>query len=204
VSALDVVEVLTGRRRADRRRWAQASSLADLCQVTTGWLRDEVHWCPGYYGRVDVDEAEGLLEALVAANRAGFLTVNSQEGFDGPGFDRARWQQCAWVCGFAPADLAVRLVGAAERAGYTAVVWTPAMAPVTVTWRAGQPYTGDAWEDPETITECLFLGVGPAALGEVLAAAQVTIIDPQIGRNELWAWLERTMTGFSAQVGGGS
>jgi hypothetical protein len=87
----------------DRPRWAAARTLADLGELTAQWLEGRIDSQPGYYGRVDVDEDKvpGLTETLILLNRAGFLTNGSQAGFDGKGFDNARWQQLAAVTGFA-------------------------------------------------------------------------------------------------------
>jgi hypothetical protein len=106
------MEVLTMSATSEAEIWAAARSLNDLCALTERWLRADLATQPGYSGSVDVDEEEapGLTDACIALNRAGFLTRNSQAGFDGTGYDGARWTQLAAVDGITipPAAFALR------------------------------------------------------------------------------------------------
>ena len=200
MSALDV---LTGRRRTDQRRWADTASLMGLCELTVGWLNGEIRWCPGYTGPVDVDDVPGLRECLVSANERGFLTVDSQQGYEGPGAG-GTWVQHAGVTGFAGERLATRLVRAARHDGYEAYVRDSGMDPITVTDWNGLSHTAYGWVDAKTIAKYLFPGVGRTALREVTAAAQVTIVDPDPGFNDLWPWLTGALRAFPARIGGRS
>jgi len=89
-------------RREDRPLWAAAQSLPDLGGLTVRWLNGDLKSSPAYYGQVDVDEdlAPGLTDALIALNRAGFVTDQSQGACDDPDlYAAAPWE--AWVMGFA-------------------------------------------------------------------------------------------------------
>lgn len=80
--------------RADRRRWRQAATLADLGELVIAWLNGEIRQTPGHCGE-PAPETVPLIRALTAANRAGFITDNSQlaETVNG-----RTW--CTWVAGF--------------------------------------------------------------------------------------------------------
>ena len=104
--------------RADRKLWAEARTLADLGQLTACWLEGRIGSQPGYTPNCGPDEeTRELMPQLAAANRAGYLTWNSQPGSDGPGFDGRRWQQRAAVCGFAEPAVADLIRRAASRHG---------------------------------------------------------------------------------------
>src|SRR5260370_79248 len=89
--------------RADRRRWKQARTLADLGELVVAWLNGEIEQTPGHLAPPD-PETIPLIPALTLANRAGFVTDCSQlaESIDG-----RTW--CAWVSGFTTDDGLERL-----------------------------------------------------------------------------------------------
>jgi hypothetical protein len=175
--------------RADRARWAGASSLAELGVLTAAWLRGEIASQPGYHGPVDVDEhlAPGLTGALVALCRAGAVTTGSQAGLvDG------EYVQLAWVDAFVDDAALARLQDAAEGTGYRVVVHVPGTRWVPVTWDRGKVWTSTGWMDAQ-YWAWHYEAVGSGALEQVLAARQVSVIDPVPGANTMWAWLEQAV-----------
>lgn len=174
-------------KRNERHLWADAQSLPDLCRLTAGWLEGHVQSQPGYYGSVDVDDAEGLLDALIGLNRRCFLTNNSQQGFDGTGYDGAHWTQHAAVTGFADRGMFQwlrRVVGSRFE--------VEADGPgVYVTLREGRGYTHYGNPLSRRDIEFSYDGCGEGALQAVCGALQVTVYDPEPGRNDLWGVLRR-------------
>jgi hypothetical protein len=172
-----------------RHRWRKASSLGDLGDLTARWLTGDIRSQPGYRGTVDVDEdlAPGLTDALVAANRSGFLTWTSQAGQPG---DRPGWgQQLAWVDGVAPPEMARQLAERARNAGYEAHLWQRGDRRRIVTWDGGRPFTAAGWTPHRELRGAVYRGVGDDALREICSGQQISIIDPAPGRNTLWQWL---------------
>jgi hypothetical protein len=183
------------KARADRRRWAAAQTLPELGQLMALWLEGELSMWPGYADGAD-EETTLLIPELAAANRAGFLTDQSQPGYDGPGFDRLHWQQRAAVTGLiADEELLTRIRRAGEAAGLLVLISHPRLLPqghgVTGTVRGGQPYTRFGEHMPPGILRQVWRGISPQALDQVLDAWQVCVIDPEIGRNDrLWPLLD--------------
>lgn len=179
----------------DRPRWAAARTLTDLCDLTALWLEGRIDSQPHYYGRVDVDEGEasGLTQALVALNRAGFLTYQSQAGYDGPGYDGANWMQLAAVIGYA--DLAtVEILRAALPDWYQFVVHTGlrrrfqrSRPGAWVTYRDGSPYTGFAWQTTRRQIAFEWDGCHRDAIRAIESACTIAIYDPTPGPNDLWS-----------------
>ena len=89
--------------RADRRRWRQAQTLADLGELVIAWLNGEITQTPGHLGPPD-PETIPLIPVLTAVNRAGFVTDNSQQAETHEG---RTWE--AWVSGFASDATLARL-----------------------------------------------------------------------------------------------
>jgi hypothetical protein len=184
-------------RSRDRGRWTAATTLADLCRLTVGWLTGEIAAQPGYHGPVDVDEdqAPGLTAALVALCRAGMVTRNSQAGFIGSGADGARWVQHAAVTGYADTDAWYRLVQAMDDTRYQ--VLAHVVRPlrhrgrpgVVVTWRDGRPHTEFGAQLAPGQVRADLDGAGRPAVMAAVCALQVTIWDPTVGANTLWTHL---------------
>jgi hypothetical protein len=177
-------------------RWAAAGTRVELCALTVAWLTGQIAWQPGYAGPVDVDEhlAPGLTAGLVACNRAGFLTRQSQAGLDGYSAGGVRCQQVAWVSGFADGWLAGYLLDVGAAAGLEVHVWGRESVPRVVTVENLQPATVDGPMSRRTVRRSL-AGAGRRAVAEVLAGAQISVVDPVPGRNTLWAWLTTVLAG---------
>jgi len=181
----------------DLARWESARTLADLGGLTAQWLEGKIAYVPGYGGAAPDEETEPFVPVLAAANRAGYVTIVSQPGEEPTvGYDGELWTQRAAVEGYAATGTleALRSCAAGTRLILTA---SPVDRPdsawetqIVVTRDGGRENTWfgslgprDEVEDPET-------GYGmchPDAVGALLAAWQVTIIDPEWGRNDvLW------------------
>ncbi|MFE7580775.1 DUF6919 domain-containing protein [Streptomyces gardneri] len=81
--------------------WRDACSINDLGRNMAGWLEGRVPAWPGYdgpFGQEETNSARHLVPTLVALNRAGFVTVNSQPGEDAY-HDGRHWRQRACVDG---------------------------------------------------------------------------------------------------------
>lgn len=214
-NTLERIRDLFGRDRmsnADRAVWASCRSLADVGFATSAWLDGVVKSQPGYCGPVDVDEDEapGLTDTLIALNRAGMVTADSQAGFDGVGYDGARWTQYAAVSAFAPFGVVASLSKAIEDAGLAGRVaihvrqpvprlsWRPVLP---VTFREGVVYTDFGRRTPDGDIRDEWVGYGichPSAVEDLCDAEQITIYDIESGRNDrLWPLLRQ----FAEQAG---
>lgn len=181
----------------ERALWAQANTLDDLCQLNIAWLNGELSCTPWYCGSLDVDEelAPGLTDALIALTRAGFLTDNSQGAYDGPDYAASPWE--AWVSGYADDATFEWLAGVVRGTDYRICAWPPADS--RSTWRRAH-LVGDA---PDSATggggsamsagdiRAIYRDCTDDAIGAICAAWQVTIYDPEPGRNDMWALLQQ-------------
>ena len=161
-----------------RRSWRRARSLDDWAAIVIGWLLGRVPSLPWYCGAVDVDTAlaPDIIDGLLFMNDAGAVTVYSQGGYAGIGYDGALWQQVAAVEAIAsPRTIeALRARLAGTRYGVTVGQVVP------VTWRAGSlrhvfEVADDEW-CPVT------------ALGET-----IVVWDPLVGANDMWSVLSGQM-----------
>lgn len=188
---------------AVRDPWANARTMSDLCDLTERWLLGLVRFQPSYPAPVDVDEGEapGLTGALVALNRAGYLTDSSQAGFDGLGYDGAHWRCHAAVSGFTDTVTVDRITKALGNTRFKMI-----SNPVHRGWRRRFPGV------PATIRESAVLAVSgrqlsaqevadiydgchQQAIDAVCAAQRVTVYDPRPGANDLWFALRDAAAG---------
>lgn len=169
--------------------WAGARTLQDLCDLTAAWLRGDIAEQPGYEGPVDIDDEFALLPALLAANRTGFLTRNSQAGHaDGSVAAHAA------VDGWATRETVYALWAALRGQGFEVLAAEPREplgeygvevtfdGDVPVTWFGGRlPADEVAWQ---------LEGCGAESVRWVVETAlSVVVWDPMPGRNTLWAAL---------------
>ena len=172
------------RTGSEERRWAAARTLRDYGELTAQWLEGRMATQPGYVGGVDVDEdlALGLTEALVALNRAGVVTTESQAGAVGSGTDAVRWAQLAAVLAITTTQTATWLAGKLAGTRFQAVISPVRHASdgpyygVPVTWRGTEEQT---WFGP--VSDLMVIPID--------AEVAVTVHDPVPGPNELWAIL---------------
>lgn len=197
-------------RKADRLRWAYTRTLGDVGELTALWLEGDLASQPGYLPNCGPDlETRELIPTLAALNRAGWLTDVSQPGEEPQvGYDGEVWAQRAGVGGFVERGLADRVESAALAAGLLVVRHDGAgrrRGGVTVTTRAGRPYTefGARWSRRALVNQ--YAECGGPAITRIQAAVQLTVVDPQWGRNDvLWpllaaecvAWVRRPRPGI--------
>lgn len=197
--------------RHDRRAWRTATTLADLGHLTARWLEGDLKSRPGYQPRYGPDdETRDLIPTLATCNRAGFLTDQSQPGYDGTGYDGARWQQRAAVQGYINnRDLLERIQGAAVNAGLIVLIhtsgdgdgWrTSSYVPATV--REGMPLTSFGGQLTERDIQLSWLGTSSQAIMAATDAHQVALIDPDFNRDDrLWPLLDQITQTTRTQTG---
>lgn len=180
---------------ADRLHWAQARTLSEIGEVTALWLEGAIESTPTHGGGPDPETAV-VREVLTACNRAGFITEHSQPGVPR---DRDGSAQRAAVHGFvSPADFPAlmnafadgELLITATRAGAPGLDWGPS---VVITLDLGEEFTWEGGATSHTGIEDFYGRVcHEDAVVALCAAWQVTIIDPEWGRNDvLWPRLQR-------------
>lgn len=92
-----------------KERWLGAETMVELGELTAQFLEGISPYFPGDLAPRPAEETLPIVEPLAALNRAGLVTITSQPGFDGEGFDGNNWKQRAYVYGFAPEKVASRL-----------------------------------------------------------------------------------------------
>ena len=200
---VDTLRRVTTRRR-DRALWAAASTMVDIGELTAQWLEGTIGYHPGYPGVGPDPETTTLIPTLAAVNRAGFVTDGSQPGMaPRRGYGEWTWAQRPAVEGWIPAPLAAVLTEQAEAAGFLAIRYPPnpdartrVEDGITVTTINGQWCTVFGRQiPPSDVRDVLFSGVGAAAVGEVLGADRLTIVDPDYTADtRLWRLLDEWAT----------
>lgn len=175
----------------DRDLWRGARTLEDLGELTAAWLEGTISYLPTCTVETPDAETRDLIPYLAAANRAGFVTDQSQPGeplTDGCG-------QRAFVTGYCSEPVVDRIRDAILAADLVAIFnppgWiSPVRIPVTIDDGAEYSWIGDPI-DEENIRH-FYSDDCPGAVDALLDAWQVAIFDPVWGRTEeLWARLER-------------
>lgn len=199
--------------RHDARLWREVEDLDDIGELTARWLEGDIETHPGYYGRPDL-ETEELIPTLANLNRSGYITTGSQPGI-GPiqGYDDRWWWQRAAVDGFARPETADRIWDGADQTGLVVVEhdragWRTSWADSVVVTASGPDNTRDEPCEGRSRVHTHF-GTHLSRrtmLGEVFGGTtraprmlyntpQVTVVDPQWGRNELlWPTLTDSLT----------
>lgn len=182
----------------ERDQWAGAESLTDLGNVTARWLEGDIKYHPNGYDNGPDPETAGIIPALAALNRSGFVTNGSQPG-EPPtwGYDGQVWQQRAAVEGFADKATANRIEAAAKNAGLIVIRhegarrWRNYRSAVDATVSGDSVCTGFGTRLSRSDVELSFDGY---LHDELCKAEQLVIIDPKWGRNDrLWS----TLTGIT-------
>jgi hypothetical protein len=184
---------------ADLAPWTQARTLADLGELTAQWLEGTIPAEPGYCGGPD-PETLPLVPVLAWLNRAGYVTDGSQPGDTG-----GSWEQRAAVSGFAAPQTARVVIAAADAAGL--IVITDPVTPrrrtrlagrQPVTRIGGRPCTWFGATLPARHLRDPWTGYGIChrdAVDALCQAWQVTVIDPEWGRDSLlWPVLAAAVT----------
>ena len=180
--------------RADRRLWASARTLDDLCELTAMWLEGELEQTPGHLGPPCPETAEITAE-LVAACRAGFLTWDSQ-----PGRPRTPDNSCQYaaVTGFVTESRIAAVRAALDIPGLNFTQLKSARrrtsygSAIAITFDRGEAFTSYGHRISRKDIRWEFGTCHRAAVTEVCEAWQVTVIDEVAGRSDrLWPALER-------------
>ena len=170
--------------------WREATTVEELGVLGARWLTGELELQPRYYGAGPDPETLLIVPALVAVNRAGLWTDQSQPGDTTPGCE-----QRAYVSGFCSAELADRLVDLGAGTDLVVLVCpadTPGPFAIPITIDDGQPFTfaGAGGEHPDDFASEL----GPEAVAALWEATHVEVLDPHWGRNDLlWDALVRAI-----------
>lgn len=173
--------------------WRDARTIPDLGQAMALWLEGRIPSWPGYArGCGPDDETRHLIPLLARLNRAGIVTTNSQPGFDGPGYDRARWRQKAWVEAIVDDrnPLLDRIRQAAQAGGMT-VLDARFSGVHVITDRDGEPQTAIDKRAMRIQWTHEWRGIGRPALRELQHhGIRIALIDPAWGRDDrLWPLL---------------
>ncbi|MFR0367560.1 DUF6919 domain-containing protein [Streptomyces sp. MCC20] len=189
------------RRRAEARAWYQAGTMEELAALTARWLRGQMLWTPnGHAGGPD-PETLPLVDVLADLNLAGILTETSQPG-EKAAFHGRPWRQRAYVTAFvADPGLARGLAAQAISAGLVVRAYRPGRrvdengerdAVDVTTWEGHGVMTGMGDRISPRAIRRTFPGCDRQAVREVIRAWQVTLIDPEWGRDTLlWPLLTR-------------
>lgn len=183
-----------GMSPEDQARWQSARTLADLGELTARFLEGELEQTPTHGAPPD-EETGPLIPVLAAVNRAGFVTGHSQPGIplDGQGC-----AQRAAVSGYVSNDAFADLMAAITAADTELLItagrgpmddWGPA---ITITLDVGEEFT---WDGGGMSRSTLNLNYREHchqdAIEELEKAWQVTLVDPEWGRDDqLWPLLE--------------
>lgn len=176
-----------------RTEWGQAGTLPDLCELNARWLTgdlQELH--PNNHCRPD-PETTPIIAPLVDLNRGGFLTDGSQPGTPGP--PEPGVGQRAAVEGYI-ADPAV-LAAVRQAADEHDLILIEGDAS---RWRTDYSQVGDhtdGWGAVRSRRDLTLSceGLTGEATRAIQDARQVTVIDPQVDRNDvLWPALQRAIT----------
>lgn len=169
--------------------WRDARTIADIGQVMARWLAGEVRGWSGHGDGVD-SETGPLLPTLVALNRAGVVTTNSQPGEVGAGYDGAHWRQKAFLAAVVDDrnPLLGRLIRSAETAGMTVLRGNRYPGLTVLTDRDGEPQMALAGSVPRNHLAREWSCLDRQGLKELRDhGAVLHIVDPVWGRDDrLW------------------
>lgn len=202
--------------RTDRDTWFQATSLRSLGQLTADWLEGNNLYLPAYGATCPDPETRPLIPTLAAANRAGYVTDCSQPGHDWTtGFDGRQWRQLAAVSGYCDQRTAMSLyAAAAPGTGVVAHMWAPGSkrrddrfdvaATIRENWDTGEGWVNTVFGPPLSRRDVLGIYRGElcrAAVKTLTRAWQITLYDPEYGRNDrLWPLLEQWAAGRTIPI----
>ncbi len=206
-------------RNPHRATWREARTLTDVGALTARWLTGDLPYHPAYRpldGVTGPDpettQTPGVIDALVALNRAGFVTWSSQPGFDGPGHDGATWRQRPYVLGFAHHDTAWRLWEALHPVEDNDPRWTFLQSRaagrghhaqpngVCVSTRDGKPHTTVDVGVSCREVDREFTGLHWEARAVLTEVWQVLIVGTEFGSNELWPALRKAAESLTPSV----
>lgn len=186
---------------ADRAQWRKARTLPELGEMYARWLLRDVGSQPNWIeGDGPSLETEPLIPTLVALNRAGFVTFDSQPGAEG----RHGGSQRAAVQGYADTvtlgRLADELADTRFQVHATTFIGVRDFDPfagfaafgVPVSLSRGEPVTWFGTQLSRSALRSIYEGNITAAMIDTICAAwSVTVFDPIFDSNDLWPALDR-------------
>lgn len=167
------------KRDADERRWRDARSFAELCELGARFAEGELACFPGWgWDALDV-ESDPLRATLARVNRAGLLTLCSQPGAR----DAARsLEQRAFVCAFTEPALAEHLARLARGFELRIVRADDAeREPVPVTLEHGLVRVAIGGLAHAAERECFEDALAPALLAELVSRPLVCAWSAEFG-----------------------
>jgi hypothetical protein len=166
----------------EEQRWSQPLTLQQLGELTARWLEGD-GWSPWNTGSPPNSETAALVPQLASMNRSGYVTTFSQPGVD----DRLGAQRAA-VAGLCDEDVADRLAGFSLNSDLVVITHYPgveATYEIPISLDEGRTFTVWPGACP---ADSMWDDMHPETVREIAAAWQVTVIDPQWGREvKLWA-----------------
>jgi hypothetical protein len=170
-------------KRADRKQWRGARSLADVGALTVAWLNGELRETPSHCAPPD-PETIPHIPALVAANLAGFVTENSQSASSPADVEQYGAQWNAWVGGFVTDEGLERLGAVIEG--------SPLVLETRCRGREHHGHCGRWLRCPRRDLDGFYGDRCRRAAAAVAAAWYVMLADPEPSRNDrLWLALEQ-------------
>jgi len=173
------------QREASRRRWREAHTFDEICALTSAFLNRRCDIFPGWGATEPDEETDSILARLETLNRAGFLTLASQPGFEGR-IDGRAVRQRAFVTGFGDVDVTRRLLSSSTGRGSR----TLAGSGIEVrAWGPGGAAHASALEIAEPMT--LVDGTARVLSGHAARSEELALFQDEIGSNAFQA-LSRT------------
>ncbi len=184
--------------------WRKAKSFDRICELTALFIEGKLPFFPLYGGDEDEDEGTSIDEEtnpiapyLARFNRCGFWTTCSQPGGMAPD-----WRQRAFVSGYAPESVALRLAETCLFSDLIVMAYAPGDGPgyqVPVTVEEFQPSTWAGASGLDQLADDYEGYCSPEVVKEMKSLWSVVVIDPCWGRETyLWETLIRQI-GFSAE-----
>lgn len=178
----------------DLAPWSACRTLAELGEVTARWLQGELRYFPGHNDPTEppLDETKDLISDLVALNRAGYVTTNSQPG---QSMTRDGNAQRAFVRGYCTEETFKRIDAAIYGTELVALPRPPGMyhlCPVPITTVGGKNFTwgGMSSGEPEAIAREFGGALSESMLQVLTSCWLVDVLDPVWGRTHLlWSKL---------------
>jgi hypothetical protein len=181
----------------DAVRWLSARTLADVGELTALFLEGHLQQTPTHMGSPDT-ETIALIPVLAACNRTGFVTHQSQPGTP---HDEHGGAQRANVSGYADSKTFARLMAAVADADL--IITAPRALDgsderdfgpfFAITLDYGEEFTWDGHASSRrSLNDSYDWVCHPAVIEALYEAWQVTLIDPEWGRNDvLWPALQK-------------
>jgi hypothetical protein len=144
--------------------WGAATSLADLAGLTADWIDGTISDHPGWSGQPDPETFQ-IAESLIALNRAGWLTIDSQPGHEAN--EHGEVQRHAVKLILTP-EQAATFQAAFEHTRYLRSLPTPLVPQAPTEYRRAVPVMVSAVAESGHIEGTCWFGTGPDEEWELL------------------------------------